>query len=754
MNYKLSKLVLIPTKKPSTTAEVFISNPQIDEEAILGKLFILCEVESTKAAALKIINFLISALPANYYQNEKISLKQKMGAINVGEIFEQALMKTNEEFANFLKSQKIKINAKELNVAAGVIVKNNCYFSSIGKIKSFLVYSEKTPAGPSIETEDENSPAKKIYKVVNVEEQEKNTRVNIGKIFSYVTEGKIPPEGYFLFANEIFPEYISHKQLIKIITTLPPASAVEQIKSQLHKINSYVTFLALLIKNSRQIETKKVIPTFGQGPTEVSLEKIRETEAQTSRYLSPAGVISPDKYTGLLKSVWHKIFKPKPRGQLSQIRDKVFFQKKSRTLFSRRTANLIRAIVAYFINSIVYLLSFLIHPKKSFFKLKKLTYKIKLSLFKAWRWFFSLSMLSKAVFIAAAVCLFLFAYSIYQMQAKKITEIKTQEYEQTLQLIEQKQNQIEASLLYNNEEKALVLVNEVDGLLAEISGYKNIDQNLIDKFRQKNNEQMEKLSRVNKLELTEIANFIHLSQNVDPRQIFMLNKNIIALDIKNNVIYKYSSDDNTINILSEELGNIDQGALANDNLLLISPNKRTVIDQEEKISSIDIGLYDQAGEVTAISYYNNRLYLLSAAQNELYRYSRDYQIKEGWIKEDIDIKNSVSLAIDGYIYILKSSGEVLKFLSGYSQEFELAAVNPPFASAAKIKVSDEERGFIYILEPANKRLVVFNKEGKFIVQYKMENLNNLRDFIVLEEDKKILFLDGSAVYEAEAQHFE
>ena len=158
MFYKVTKLVLTPTSaKPSTTADVFISSPQIDQESLLGKLFFLAEIESNKPAALKIINFFVNSLPIIYYQNEKISLKEKMGNINIIEIFESSLNKINSEFEEFLKKEKIKIEPKKINIAVGVIYKNSLVFSSIGTIKALLIYSE--------ENQSENEGDKKIYTI-------------------------------------------------------------------------------------------------------------------------------------------------------------------------------------------------------------------------------------------------------------------------------------------------------------------------------------------------------------------------------------------------------------------------------------------------------------------------------------------------------------------------------------------------------------------------------------------------------------
>lgn len=754
MNYKLSRLILIPTKKPPTTAEVFISNPQIDQEAILGKLFVICEIESNKSSALKIINFFISNLPANYYQNEKISLKEKMGTIKVGEIFENALMETNNDLQNFLRKEKIKINPRILNMAVGVICKNDLFFSTVGKIKSLLIYSESSEDG------------RKIYKITNVEEpalheknssSERSNKVNLTKLFAHVTEGKIPLESYFLFANELLPEYISNKQLTKIITTLPPGSAVEQIKNQLYKINSYVTFLAILIKNSSQQEVREPAPMNSEYiSADVSLEKMGETEAETSRYLSPAGMVNTNKYVQKIKYLWQNIIisRSEPLGAQNQLRDKVLFQRKSRTAFLKKLINMAKSILIFLLNITSYILNNIMHPGRLIYKIKKLWRRIKMTILQTLRWFLQLSTMNKVIILVALLFLTAFAYSLKYAHTKKVNEEISQDYEQSLEIIGQKQNQVDASLLYNNEERAYELINEVTALIDKIAAYEKADQAIINEFNDKKNKQMEKLSRVIKLAPKELANFAHLNQQANPQEIYAIDNKVSALDPNNSSVYQLNLENNTINLLSDKMHNIKHSVLANNNILLVSSQKRIVINEEGEISSIDISLIDSDNSITSVYYYNSRLYILSSPQNQIYRFSNNYNTKDSWIKEEINMQDAIDMAIDGYVYILKNNGKLIKLLSGYSKEFELGKINPVFQNPAKIKVSKEGEGFIYILEPVNQRLVVFDKDGNFLLQYKIEQFTNLKDFIVIKEEEggKILFLNGTAVYEVEAEH--
>ncbi|PIR93230.1 hypothetical protein COT99_02095 [Candidatus Falkowbacteria bacterium CG10_big_fil_rev_8_21_14_0_10_43_10] len=751
MYYKISRLILSPASgKSSSTADIFISNPQIDQEALLGKLFFIAEIENKKPIALKIINFFISALPAHYYHNEKISLREKMGTIRIGEIFETALAKTNAEFEAFLKKEKVKIDPKLLNIIVGVVYKNDLVFSSAGKIKAMLIYHDKTE-----EEED-----KKIYKITAINDQEGPAKIQLNKIFSNITEGKIPSEGYLVFANEILPEYINNRHLTKIITTLPPTSAIEYLKGQLHKINSYVTFLAIIIKNSTTPHVKRSIPRMQVNVTASnSLELMNETENETEKYLSPVGIISANRYLAALKKIGAKITGSREKKITTAIRDKIFLVKKHRLNFLTRLRYHGKNFFTYAFNIIIYFTRLLSHPKelslKSFRAVKNIWLAVKTSALKSFHWFINLSAISKVWLMTFVVCSGLFAYGIIQVTRNKTQQAEQQSYEELIQLVKQKQNQIEASLLYNNEVKAQELIVETSGIIDQLKNFKKIDQNLIDNFTAVNREQTDKISHVVDIKNPkELANFSQLNSAANPRLIIPLGRDIIASDADNKSLYQFNLADNTAGLLNKDAKNISYGAKSSDGkAVFISASGGLIVDKDLNISEINSAITENPGEITDIAFYNGRLYVMSAARNNIFRYARDYQSRDAWIKEDLDIKNAVSFTIDGYIYALLNDGRILKMLSGYSNEFEFAPVNPPLTAPAKFKMTGEnENGYIYILEPAGKRLLVFDKNGKFIMQYRIEGLSDWRDFAVIEEEKKIIILSGASIYEIEIKH--
>jgi hypothetical protein len=69
----------------------------------------------------------------------------------------------------------------------------------------------------------------------------------------------------------------------------------------------------------------------------------------------------------------------------------------------------------------------------------------------------------------------------------------------------------------------------------------------------------------------------------------------------------------------------------------------------------------------------------------------------------------------------------------------------------QIYVSEDDKD-LYILDRANSRIIVFSKEGEYVGEYLAGQLSNASQFVVSEENKKIIFLENGKLFEIELRH--
>ncbi len=797
MRYKIAQLILTPKRKADTISEVFVAQPDANKEALAGKLFSLIEIKSKKSDGLKIINFLIDNLNHNYYQNEKIILREKISTLKVEHIFESALAKTNKNFIEFLQNEKIKFDPKLINITVGIIYKNCLHFSNIGKNKALLIY----PALKHCENQfvDESkkrcgvyknkqanqqsvNKARDKYKIVDVTQQAETgiyrKQFSMTKLFTNVISGTIPRSGYFIFTNETLPEYLSNKQLIDIITTLPPASAVEQIKNMLSKINAYVSFLGIIVKNTtgfEKVELSQKIPT---SSTQASFDSLNTTEETTEKLLTPSGIVKSQKWPAapgkLLAKINTKFIKfTKGDSEYSGLRDKILFKRATSWLSFKKIGQLIKNIILYFINFIFYFFKTITNKDKlnesysvcKFKLIKKITnlkYSFADILSQSTKWFKNLSKKNKVLIIIAAVCLLFLAQNLFVLNLKNKKITKDQTYTNLINLIEQKQNQVEASLLYNNEATAKKLFDEIKKLLAQLPQEDTEQIKQFDQFTEKYQQQLEKIRRIIKIQSpTELADFTNLNSNAQPVNLILISGIIYTGDSQQESIFSLNLADNLITAITDLKLPINQLKYPvvdkNNNVYYFNLGSMIKLNTETKeITDLTIKSAEKQRNIVDMASYNNRIYLLDKQNNQIYRYNIGQDGLTGgqpWLKEKTDLADAVSISIDGYIYALKNNGQLLKYLKGQEQDFELGIIEPMLEHPDKLIVSPELK-YIYILESINQRLAVFDKTGKFLLQYQCDQWTDLKDFTVNEAGKKIYFLNGTSVYEVEGTHFE
>ncbi len=756
--------MLTPGQRANSTSEVFVAQVDAHKEELAGKLFVLIEIESRKINDLKIVNFLIDTISHNYYQNEKMILKERVSTIKVEHIFESALVNTNKKLTEFLAQEKIKLNPELINATIGIIYQDNIHFTTLGKNKALLIYKNKA------------AQDKIKYKIADItaksSDKERKKQINPVKLFTNIVSGSIPEENFFIFTNESLPEYLSHKQLIDIITKLPPASALEQIKNTLVNINAYVSFLAILIKNSLSDKpAKESIKQIKHISSQSSVESLNVTEEVTEKLLTPSGIINVKSWLSWEK-IKTKIFsltnltrlKPIKNEKKILLKDKIFFGKKTFRQKFLEIYHLLKDASFYLINILVFIFRTITDVNKSAALLHAFKNKVVTKLNRLKNLFKNLGKIQKFSLVIIIISLFLFIVNLTVVSFKNKKVQDTQAYDILVKQIEQKLNQADASLLYSNEDRAGELLKEINQLLTQLPKENEEQQEKFAQFSAKVNEQKERVRKVIRIESpTELANFINLNSHARPGEIILAPNvgkiytsdsnqvTIYSLDITNNLITAITDIKQPITSLSYPV--IDK----DNNIYYFNNNSIVKLDtNKEELTNLTINLTSGTLGIVSMATYNNRLYLLDKINNQIYRYNKsangfpDYIT---WIEEKIDLSQAVDLSIDGHIYVLSGNGQLLKLLKGQEVEFKLDAIDPAFEEPTKLKVSDEQK-YIYILEPKNKRLVVFDKTGEFLAQYYSDQFNDLKDFTVDETNKEIYFLNSTSVYVIEGEHFE
>ena len=104
------------------------------------------------------------------------------------------------------------------------------------------------------------------------------------------------------------------------------------------------------------------------------------------------------------------------------------------------------------------------------------------------------------------------------------------------------------------------------------------------------------------------------------------------------------------------------------------------------------------------------------------------------------------MAIDGSVWFLSKNNSIDRYYSGKLQDNFVLKIFPEPKEFSQIFTSFN-LSHVYVLEPAQKRIIVMGKSGQIVRQYQSQKFDNLLDFSVSEESNKIWLLNGLKVFE-------
>lgn len=690
------------------------------------------------------------------------------------ELFENFIQKTNYRYLELIGGKASSAFSDDttgglpkINATLAFLNEKNIYLVGRGRILPFLIYQTK-PGN---------------FRIMNIAEGAagKDGRTSKLSLFTNIVSGKIGGNDYLFFTTESILDYFSLEKICKTVSAATPEEAAETLKNLLGKTaNPQTSFAFMIVKIKKEMPVIKAAPA-SSPPAQVdrisvpqhSMDGLLKTASDTEKMLTPSlglniggGLFS---FLGRFKRLFRKN-EIKNNARLEYYSSQ-FHPPAHAGKFLRSFSLLFLAVlrIPYFIIKVTF--SFLFNLLKVVFYLitnwkgrrKTVLEDTAAGLGKIWRTSWSkmgkLPRLSRALLVFVIIFIILFAGSTALLYRRYQNNIANKELQKIVETIQDKKISIDASLIYNDEEGARKFLAEADALLAQFPQKTKNEKEAYKKISGEIGTLREKLMHVvNILDPAVVANFPDYNLDAKVDKFIVASNNLYALDHHASVIYKINLNNNeTVNKSVSGL-NFELFFWENNNsAFLYQPEKKFFnLDLKNDIlKELDVVLNENEAQVDDISVYNQKLYILDAKDNQIFKHpgtSIGFAHGTPWLKEGIDIRNAKSMAIDGSIYVGTFDGKILKFENGQQMDFS-AEIIPSLSSEIKIWTS-ADTSFIYVLESSTKRLIVLNKQGKLQTQYFSEKFDNLKDFAVAEKEKRIYFLSDNSIYGITATHLQ
>jgi hypothetical protein len=354
------------------------------------------------------------------------------------------------------------------------------------------------------------------------------------------------------------------------------------------------------------------------------------------------------------------------------------------------------------------------------------------------------------IIITAIVAVLLLTGGVWWLRSRAAEQTKIDDYAKTLTTVRETIASAETTGQYNKDQAGQMLTQaEKDALVVLNSGYHRSKAN---ELLQTIQDTRDKLDGVVRPEVTVLADLSQKRQNVSAIGLLGMKDKLYAYEY--NALYPIVLDkvEDPLSIDENETVIAATTYEDKDSLMFYTKSGKIIEYTDGRMSFVDTadGNFKKA---VALQGYSNKLYLLDPESNQIWRYTRrrdKFDAGEAW-NINADIKNGVSLAIDGNIYILNKDGFITKLFSGNKEDFPIKKV-PVKALTNPTKIFTElDMSQIYVLEPAEKRVLVYYKDDRtggatYNNQYVFDDLTDLRDLYVDKDTNKLYLMDGSKIY--------
>lgn len=352
--------------------------------------------------------------------------------------------------------------------------------------------------------------------------------------------------------------------------------------------------------------------------------------------------------------------------------------------------------------------------------------------------------LGKKSFLVLGFLFFLLlGYLISEIDLRKKTKIylsQLEEVEKTLEKIEK--NQINEDLakikLRKNFETILPIKKDASRLKKDFS-------EKVLALNEKIENRLFLLYKVEKINDPEVY-FQFDFRKFAPQKIVFLDGELYFITPYSKNIFRI--DKKKIGTILETDKNFNLTCAINDSLLFFTkPNQITILT-DNKFSILYLKAPYSNSNFADLFCKERSLYFLDKSLGQIVQY---YLLKpdENYKLGDPELllekaREANAITFDENLWLLDKKS-ILKFKEGQLKEEIKPDIFPDAESFSKIYTTSS-LPYLFVLEPAKKRILILEKSGKVFKQIFSEKFNSLLDFAVSEDGKTIFILNGLTLY--------
>lgn len=666
----------------------------ISEAAKCGRLFIVLEVPKNKIDQEALLEQII---------NEASNTIASSQATDPENVLEEILQKINNLLPELSANSKIRNWLYTLDMVIGIFNDQNIYLSNIGQINGLAL------SGHRLET---------VLK--------KNQSFSPSKAFVDIHSGVLEEGDVFIVSTNSLFDYIAQEKIRQIAKRYTPQATIIKLNSLLATVPDFVTFNAIIIKNSGPGDFDQVSAT-----TAKNLDQ--DDDNKQSDIISYRRAKTPSHHQGTLDLTTKK------NQNLS-----IFGKIKNFFLLIALFFVTVYKVCRWFYRQIKTGLRFIFLPRWRKEREEKVLNEVQNTLQAKYNWWQRLKLSQKIALVGLLATLLIFVQSLVILTHKKSISQQDKVYQELIQSVDAKFSEAESKLIYNDQIAAENILIEIQNGLNDLKLKNSQQENEVAAFKEKVRKKLNEVRRIH--DVPEPLELADLSTLTSPQQIVQKDGNFYILDSQKIYLLK----DRELSSISD----FNQGKFLADwpqsPRLVVGNNEQFFIYDLTNNTQDNLPLAKSAGNnnIQDLNIYSNNLYVLDTTAQQFFKYpesNHGFSNGQSWLKETAELQNISSFTVDGSIYTIDNQGQINKFTKGAKEEFSYQAPNPQIGSHATIQTFRDSK-FLYIIDPANQRVIILNKDGNIKDQYTSTKFDQLLDLTIDPNEQAIYLLNGSHLY--------
>jgi len=188
---------------------------------------------------------------------------------------------------------------------------------------------------------------------------------------------------------------------------------------------------------------------------------------------------------------------------------------------------------------------------------------------------------------------------------------------------------------------------------------------------------------------------------------------------------------------------VSSGFFYSDNVFVTSQGKIWKVDLKSEKTE-EIGDVKDSGDIAV--FLGNVYLLLDSQISKLVPVEGGYAAAVDYLITPQKFSESSRFAIDGLIWTT-NKGQILKFLRGKKQDFEISGLTGEVGELGAIYTTSDF-GNLYVIDRVNSALLVIDKDGVYQKSYQSSEFGKAFDIVVNDDESKVYLSVGSKVLEA------